>query len=119
MTMPRWLDVNWMKVRVNHTLMQKVIATRCQIMSFVIKISCDLSKVTKHYNKSHVALKTKNNHLQLKKPIVNMQIFLMNFIGKIKKFIQINESFKQLILVKKIQQPLSKFYVEWIFFHIF
>jgi hypothetical protein len=32
-------------------------------MSFVIKISCDLFKVTKHYNKLHVALKTKNSQL--------------------------------------------------------
>jgi hypothetical protein len=62
--------------------MQKVIATRCQIMSFVIKISCDLSKVTKNYNKFHVALKTKNSHLQLKKPIVNMQTFCNEFYWK-------------------------------------
>jgi hypothetical protein len=43
----------------------------------------------------------------------------MNFIGKTKKIIQISESLKQLLLVKIFQQTLSKFYVEWIFFHIF
>jgi hypothetical protein len=43
----------------------------------------------------------------------------MNFIEKTKKIIQISESLKQLLLVKIFQQTLSKFYVEWIFFHIF
>jgi hypothetical protein len=41
-----------------------------------------------------------------------MQIFVMHFIEFFYFFIQINESLKQLLLVKNDQQTLSKFYVE-------
>lgn len=48
-----------------------------------------------------------------------MQIFCNEFYWKKLNFIHINESLKQLLLVNFFEQTLSKFYVEWIFFHIF
>jgi hypothetical protein len=33
-----------------------VIATWCHVLSFAIKILCDLSKINKPYNKSHLVI---------------------------------------------------------------
>jgi hypothetical protein len=37
-------------------------ASLCHILSFATIILCDLSKATRHYNKSHVIIMTKMNH---------------------------------------------------------
>lgn len=66
----------WIQWRfwVNHTLMQFSFLNRYHVMSFLTKISCDLSKVTRRINSHIKHLQLKNSHLWLRKPIVNMQI---------------------------------------------